>query len=180
MIVEFFFFLFMILAATSAVMVVAARSPVASLMFLVLTLFALAGTFVLLDAHFLAAVQVIIYAGAIMVLFLFVIMLLNLGQDGGTDRRGMIARATALVLGSAVFAAVATGLRAGPRTTLDGGAQARAVAAQAAQAAQASRGAVATIADPLFRDFMVPFEVTSLLLLVAVVGAIVLARRHAP
>jgi NADH-quinone oxidoreductase subunit J len=149
MIAEFFFFLFMILAATSAVMVVAARSPVASLMFLVLTLFSLAGTFVLLDAHFLAAVQVIVYAGAIMVLFLFVIMLLNLGHDGGPDRRGMIARATALVLGSAVFAAVATVvLQAGPRATLGGG-----TGTAAAQASQASRGAVQAIADPLFRNF---------------------------
>ena len=172
MIAEFFFLLFVVMASAGAVMMVASRNPVASLMFLVLTLFALAGLFVLLDAHFLAAVQVIVYAGAIMVLFLFVIMLLNLGHDSGADLRGLAGRATGLVLGAGVFAAAGTALRAGEWI----GAGTPGVEA----AAPDTRGAVQVIADPLFRDYMVPFEVTSLLLLVAVVGAIVLARRRAP
>lgn len=174
MIAEFFFLLFVVMAAAGGVMMVASRNAVASLMFLVLTLFALAGLFVLLDAHFLAAVQVIVYAGAIMVLFLFVIMLLNLGHDADTDIRGLAGRATALVLGAGLFAVAGTALRAGEWI----GAGTPAV--EAATSAAASRGAVQVIADPLFRDYMVPFEVTSLLLLVAVVGAIVLARRKAP
>lgn len=173
MIAEFFFLLFVVMAAAGGVMMVASRNPVASLMFLVVTLFALAGLFVLLDAHFLAAVQVIVYAGAIMVLFLFVIMLLNLGHDT-TDMRGLAGRGIALVLGAGLFAAVGTALRVGEWI----GAGTPAV--EAATAGADSRGAVQVIADPLFRDYMVPFEVTSLLLLVAVVGAIVLARRRAP
>jgi NADH-quinone oxidoreductase subunit J len=171
MIAEFSFLLFVVLAAAGAIMMVASRNPVASLMYLVLNLFALAGLFVLLDAHFLAAVQVIVYAGAIMVLFLFVIMLLNLGHQAGPELRGLFARGVGLVLGSAMFAAVGTALRTVEAGPLGGG-------PSATDAVLASRGAVAVIADPLFRDFMVPFEVTSLLLLVAVVGAIVLARRR--
>lgn len=174
MIAEFFFLLFMVMAAAGSVMMVVSRNPVASLMFLVVTLFAVAGLFVLLDAHFLAAVQVIIYAGAIMVLFLFVIMLLNLGHDTETDIRGLAGRVTALVLGAGLFAAAGTALRAGEWI----GAGTPAV--EAATTGAESRGAIQVIADPLFRDYMVPFEVTSLLLLVAVVGAIVLARRKAP
>jgi len=173
MIGDFSFLVFMAMAASGAVMMVSSRSPVASLMYLVMSLFAIAGLFVMLDAHFLAAVQVIVYAGAIMVLFLFVIMLLNLGHDAGPDLRGLVARATALLLGSGVFAAVVTALRAGTRP--EGGAG----RVEASQALLAERGAIQVVAEPLFRDYVVPFEVTSLLLLVAVVGAIVLARRRA-
>ena len=172
MIAEFFFLLFLAMAASGAVMMVVSRNPVASLMFLVLSLFAVAGVFVLLNAHFLAAVQVIVYAGAIMVLFLFVIMLLNLGHDAGPDLRGLLGRGSALVLGAVFFAATVTAVR-GPFVP------SRPAERAAGEALLESRGAIAMIADPLFRDYLVPFEVTSLLLLVAVVGAIVLARRQA-
>ena len=172
MIAEFFFLLFLVMAASGAVMMVVSRNPVASLMFLVLSLFAVAGVFVLLNAHFLAAVQIIVYAGAIMVLFLFVIMLLNLGHDVGPDLRGLLGRGSALVLGAAFFAATVTAV---------GGqfVPSRPAERAAGEALLESRGAIAMIADPLFRDYLVPFEVTSLLLLVAVVGAIILARRQA-
>jgi NADH-quinone oxidoreductase subunit J len=175
MITEFFFLLFLVMAAAGSVMVVANRNPVASLMFLVLTLFSVAGLFVLLDAHFLAAVQVIVYAGAIMVLFLFVIMLLNLGHERESDLRGIVGRVTATVLGAGLFAALLTGLRRGSVTEMAGG-----MGPETVEAVLESRGAMGAVADPLFRDYVVPFEVTSLLLLVAVVGAIVLARRKAP
>lgn len=172
---EFFFLLFLVMAAVGAVLVVASRNPVASLMFLVLTLFSLAGLFVLLDAHFLAAVQIIVYAGAIMVLFLFVIMLLNLGNERESDLRGLAGRGTALVAGAAMFAGIATIVGRGRVTEMAGG-----MGAETVHAMLESRGAMGVIADPLFRSYLVPFEVTSLLLLVAVVGSIVLARRKAP
>jgi NADH-quinone oxidoreductase subunit J len=172
---EFFFLVFLVMAAMGAVLVVASRNPVASLMFLVLTLFSVAGLFVLLDAHFLAAVQVIVYAGAIMVLFLFVIMLLNLGNEEESDLRGLAGRATALVVGAALFAGLALIIGRGSLTDMAGG-----MGSETVQAMLESRGAMGVIADPLFRDYLVPFEVTSLLLLVAVVGSIVLARRKAP
>ena len=84
----FLFYLFAGLAIGGAIGVVMAKSPIGSLLFMVVTLGAMAGTFVLLEAHFLAAIQIIVYAGAIMVLFLFVIMLLNLGHDYKKDLKG--------------------------------------------------------------------------------------------
>ncbi|MEJ2482303.1 MAG: NADH-quinone oxidoreductase subunit J [Gemmatimonadota bacterium] len=172
---SFFFLFFAVMAAAGAIMMIASRNPVSSLMYLVLAFFALSGIFVLLDAHFLAAVQVIVYAGAIMVLFLFVIMLLNLGHREDIDMRGHVARLVALVAGSALFAAVAALVFRGDRTTLAGEESRLAV-----EAMVRSRGAVGALAEPLFTSYLVPFELTSLLLLVAIVGAIVLARRRAP
>jgi len=175
MIESVFFLLFAVLAAGGAVMMIASRNPVASLMYLVLAFFALSGIFVLLDAHFLAAVQVIVYAGAIMVLFLFVIMLLNLGHREEIDMRSHLARLVALVVGSSLFAIVAALVLQGEKSSLagdDGG--------LVMDAILRSRGAVGAVAEPLFTSYLVPFELTSLLLLVAIVGAIVLARRRAP
>ena len=170
-----FFLLFAILAAGGGIMMIASRNPVASLMYLVLTFFALSGIFVMLDAHFLAAVQVIVYAGAIMVLFLFVIMLLNLGHREEIDMRSHLARLVALVVGSGLFAVVAALVLRGEPSSLarnDGG--------ELMEAILRSRGAVGAVAEPLFMSYLVAFELTSLLLLVAIVGAIVLARRRAP
>jgi len=172
---SFFFLLFAAMAAGGAIMMIASRNPVSSLMYLVLAFFALSGIFVLLDAHFLAAVQVIVYAGAIMVLFLFVIMLLNLGHREELDMRGHLARMVALVLGSALFAAVAALVVRGDEASL-----ASEGSRMAVDAMVRSRGAVGALAEPLFTSYLVPFELTSLLLLVAIVGAIVLARRRAP
>ena len=96
-----FFWGFAGLAVASALLCVTRRSPVASALWLVLTMFALAGIYVLLDAQFIAAIQILVYAGAIMVLFLFVIMLLNLGRDAVPDMRGWLGRGIAVL-----FAAV--------------------------------------------------------------------------
>lgn len=170
-----FFLLFAVLAAGGAIMMIASRNPVASLLYLVLAFFALSGIFVMLDAHFLAAVQVIVYAGAIMVLFLFVIMLLNLGHREELDMRSHLTRVAALVAGSSLFALVAALVLRGEQSSLasdEGGVVMEAILR--------SRGAVGAVAEPLFRSYLVPFELTSLLLLVAIVGAIVLARRRAP
>jgi NADH-quinone oxidoreductase subunit J len=173
---EFLFFLLSAAALLSAVFVVVSRKPVASVMFLVVTLFSLAGLFVLLEAHFLAAVQVIVYAGAIMVLFLFVVMLLNLGHVDLPDFRSAMARLLAGAFGIALAAFTAW-------TLLEGSDPLTASSASAAdpiQAALKARGAIGALAVPLFRTYLVPFEVTSLLLLVAIIGSVVLARKEAP
>ncbi len=175
MIESVFFLFFAVLAAGGAIMMIASRNPVASLMYLVLAFFALSGIFVMLDAHFLAAVQVIVYAGAIMVLFLFVIMLLNLGHREEFDMRSHLTRLVALIVGSSLFAMIAALVLRGQPSSLaseDGGVVMDAILR--------SRGAVGAVAEPLFTSYLVPFELTSLLLLVAIVGAIVLARRRAP
>lgn len=175
MIETFFFLLFAVMAAVGGVMMIGSRNPVASLMYLVLAFFALSGIFVLLDAHFLAAVQVIVYTGAILVLFLFVIMLLNLGYREEVDLRGLSARLVALVAGAGLFAFVGALVMRGSAATIAGESGREMV-----QVLLATRGAVGAVAEPLFTNYLVPFEVTSLLLLVAIVGAIVLARGRAP
>src|SRR3989475_8589228 len=91
------------LALASALLCITRRSAVASALWLVVTLFALAALFVLLDAQFIAVLQVLVYAGAIMVLFLFVIMLLNLGRPGPTDIKGPVGVLAATVLAGALL-----------------------------------------------------------------------------
>jgi NADH-quinone oxidoreductase subunit J len=175
MIADFFFVLFAVMALVGALAMVASRNPVASLLYLVMAFFAISGIFVLLDAHFIAAVNVIVYAGAILVLFLFVIMLLNLGHNGQADLRGPFNRILATVVGGSLFALIVTALTGGEEASVGAG-----VGPQAMDALLRSKGAVGAVADPLFRNYLVPFEITSLLLLVAIVGAVLLARRRAP
>ena len=163
-------FILAALAVGGGIGMIAGRNPVASLLFLVLTLFSLAGIYVLLNAQFIAAVQVIVYAGAIMVLFLFVIMLLNLGHDYQADmRRGAWIVAGFVGAGLIGFVLSRSVTVPGVLGDMSGGAL--------VDASVRDHGAVAAVAVPLFRDFVVPFEVTSILLLVAAIGAVLLAKR---
>jgi NADH-quinone oxidoreductase subunit J len=165
------FWVFAGTAIASAFLCITRKSPVASALWLVNTLFSLAAIYVLLDAHFIAAVQVLVYAGAIMVLFLFVIMLLNLGRVGPSDLKGPWGRVVAGVAGLVLLSeliALRLALPVGD-LVLPPGTVAGTVAA---------RGAVQAVAQPLFRGYLVPFEVTSVLLLAAIVGAVVLAKRR--
>ncbi|MGH7477203.1 MAG: NADH-quinone oxidoreductase subunit J [Longimicrobiales bacterium] len=188
--VELLFYVFAALALGGAIGMVTRSNPVASLLFLVLTFFALAAIYILLGAHFIGAVQVILYAGAIMVLFLFVIMLLNLGHDYRADIRGglwiVLAFATAGIVGYAL-ARLAGGTAeltdradqlfydvAGSATTNHQPPTTNGVGQGGAE----GYDAVAAIGIPLFEDHLVAFEVTSILLLVAVIGAILLAKRR--
>jgi NADH-quinone oxidoreductase subunit J len=164
------FYLFAGLAIGGAIGVVMARSPVGSLLFMVATLAAVAGTYVLLEAHFLAAIQIIVYAGAIMVLFLFVIMLLNLGHDYEKDLKGgAFAVVTFGVIGAIAGLIVS---RVAPVAASEGAGGA------AIDAAIAEHGAVGAIAETLYTTYVVPFEITGILLLVAIVGALALAKKE--
>jgi NADH-quinone oxidoreductase subunit J len=98
--VSVFFWGFAGIAVLAALLCVTRKSPVASALWLVVTMGTLAAIYVLLDAQFIAAIQILVYAGAIMVLFLFVIMLLNLGQGGANDMRGWVGRGVALLFGA--------------------------------------------------------------------------------
>ena len=171
---ETFFYVFSALAIGSALGVVTQKNPVGSLLFMVASLASVAGLYVLFEAHFLAAIQVMVYAGAIMVLFLFVIMLLNLGHDYQKDVRNWIGQLLAFaVVGGVVAMVVGTG-RGQTGGALDGSG----AAAANIDAMIEDKGAVGVIADPLFTDHVVAFELTGILLLVAVVGAIALAKRR--
>jgi NADH-quinone oxidoreductase subunit J len=166
----FHFYLFGILAVASALLFVTRKSPVAAALWLVSTMFSLAAMYVMLDAHFIGVIQVLVYAGAIMVVFLFVIMLLNLGRPAEiADVRGRGWRVAAGAVGLAILAQIAALAR--PRVAdqfrLPEGYTARDVA---------ERGAIAPVAEPLFNDYLLAFEVTSVLLLAAIVGAVILAK----
>ncbi len=171
-------------AVVSALLCITQKNPVASALWLVSTMFALAGIFVLLNAQFIAAIQVLVYAGAVMVLFLFVIMLLHVGREA-SDLRGAGGRTAALVIGLVLLgelfllSKVSPGSLAGLSGRAGGaGSPLEAFpAGLAGQAAPASVGVVGAIARPLFQTYLIPFEITSVLLLAAAVGAVVLAKR---
>jgi len=168
----FHFYLFGLIAIASSIAFVTRRGPVSAALWLVATMFSLAALYVLLDAHFIGAIQVLVYAGAIMVVFLFVIMLLNLGHASDiADARSMGWKLAAGLVGLALLAQVfaLTRVRVPEALALSPGAIAQDVAA---------RGAIAPIAGPLFREYLLAFEVTSVLLLAAVVGAVVLGKRR--
>jgi len=167
----FFFYVFGLIAVVSAILFVTRKSPVAAALWLVNTMFNLAALYVMLDAQFIGAIQVLVYAGAIMVVFLFVIMLLNLGHaDATTDIKGLGTKLLAVAVGIALLAEVMTVMRGhtiGQITLPQGYA--------ATQIMQS--GAVAPISSVLFTQYLVAFEITSVLLLAAVVGAVILAKR---
>ncbi|MQA89531.1 MAG: NADH-quinone oxidoreductase subunit J [Gemmatimonas sp.] len=171
MLSQILFYFFAGVAIVSALMTVTRRNPVASALWLVGTFFALAAIYTLLGAFFIGIIQILVYAGAIMVLFLFVIMLLNLGNDFEPDFRGTVWKVMAA--GSAlVLLALLVRVVGGTESLLVATGGVDLVAAQVAE-----YGVVGAIGVPMFLDYVVPLQVTGLLLLVAVVGAVVLAKR---
>ena len=167
----FHFYLFGLLALVSALLFVTRKSPVAAALWLVNVMFSLAAMYVLLDAQFIGAIQVLVYAGAIMVVFLFVIMLLNLGRGEIGDMRGLGWKLGAGAVGLAILAEVFALTRA--RTPLSLTLPQGFAAKQIEQS-----GALAPIAGPLFNEYLLAFEVTSVLLLAAVVGAVILGKQR--
>jgi NADH-quinone oxidoreductase subunit J len=161
------FWCFGVAAVICALCCVLQRSPVAAALWLVGTMFNLAGLYIVLHAQFVAAVQVLVYAGAVMVLFLFVIMLLNLGQTSTDFRgRGAVLGAVALILVLGAELLVFRNTRADGVDPL-----------LFAPAPPEGVNVVAQVAEPLFKQWLIPFEITSVLLLAAIVGAVVLAKR---
>jgi len=162
---EILFYVFGGLAVMAALSVVLQRTPVYSALSLIVVLASLAVIYLLLGAPFVAMVQVIVYAGAIMVLFVLVIMLLNAGHEGPSQHRAKFARWAGPPLLVAFLAEVAVLIwkQYGLTSTAN------------APAVDASPAAVGRL---LFTSYVLPFEVTSILILVAVLGAVVLAKRQ--
>lgn len=163
---DILFFIFAFLTLVCGLLVIAnpfSLNPVTSAMFLVLTIASLAGLFVLLHAFFLAAVQVLVYAGAVMVLFLFVIMLLDLRTE---ERRKlkMFSVTTGLVAVGSILAIFLSALLHSP------------VAPGAAPVAAPDGGTI-PLGRALFTHFLLPFEIVSLLLLVAMIGVVLLSKK---
>jgi NADH-quinone oxidoreductase subunit J len=162
------FFAMAATAIVAALGVVLARNPVHSALLLVTVLISIAVLFILQDAQLLAAVQIIVYAGAIVVLFLFVIMLLGVDREESLRDPIRIQRPAAIALGVIALAEV---------LFLAGHHWATGDHAVRGKLAGSGAGNVETVARSLFTDFLWPFEVTAVLLLVAVIGGVVLARR---
>ena len=148
-----------------ALAVILNKNPINSAMCLIGMMLGLAGIFAFTQAHFIAILQIIIYAGAIMVLFMFVIMLLNLKEDAGSwiarDKNKLLTGLTMVLLVGGLYKIIdvinQTDFKAAP-------------------VVQDSFGTVARVGESLFTDFVLPFEVASILLLAAMVGAVVLAK----
>lgn len=163
MITTYLFYLLSFLAIMFGLMVVLSKNPIHSVLYLVLTFFAIAGHYVLLNAQFLAAVHVIVYAGAIMVLFLFVIMLLNLNKETEPHKSIWLKVSAAIAAGSLLIVLVGS---------LKG-----AVTIQSANPYNENIGLIENLGQTLFHEFLLPFEVASVLLLGAMVGAVMLGKK---
>jgi NADH-quinone oxidoreductase subunit J len=162
-----FFAIVFLLSASSAVGVVLSRRPLYAALSLVVNMLSLAIMFVLLSAQFLAVAQVIVYAGAVMVLFVFVIALLNPLRDDGALRDPRQVAAAVLIGGGLVLAAAVGFLGLG---------QGAAFPAGDTLASGAQLGSIQAVGTALYRDFTFPFEATGLILVVAAVGAVYLSR----
>ena len=163
---QILFILFGAVSLIGAIAVISFRHPIYSALSLIVTFFAQAGLFVLLGAHFVAAVQVIVYAGAIMVLFLFVIMLLNLGTLSAKGAIGTKLKGFAIILGILL---AAEGIYIAVNALND--------TAVASAEPAATTTTTYDIGELLFSKYLLPFEVTSLILLAALIGVIVLVKR---
>ncbi len=160
------FYILSVGAIASAILVVTRRSPVISALYLIVNFFCLAGLYLTLHAQFIAVIQIIVYAGAIMVLFVFVIMLLNLGDErkliDGLSYKKIVAVGLSAGLLTELIYILGTSWNILPPPNYDRATEI---------------GTVEYIGHQLFTAYLFPFEVTSILLLVAIVGAIVLAKR---
>lgn len=157
------FFILALISIVSAIGVVFSKNPVYSVLALIVCFFSITGHYVLLNAHFLAVVNLIVYAGAIMVLFLFVIMLLNLNKES-EPHKPFLAKLTAVISGSVLMVILAAALR-----TYEAG-----VPAELPE----TYGGAKDIGKIIFSEFLLPFEVSSILFITAMVGAVILGKKH--
>ena len=166
------FLAFAALAVVAAFNIILQRNPIYCAIGLIVVLCALAGLFLTLHAQFIAAIQIIVYAGAIMVLFVFVIMLLNVREAESKTDRQKILKVIAVPLFLALLAEVFVVIR-----LVNNAPPAIASAADNANPAS-SLGSVESIAGAMFTTYVLPFEATSVLILMAIVGAMLLARKN--
>jgi len=159
-------YIFLTLAVVSvitALLMVFSKNPVHSVLYLILTFFSIAGQYVLLNAQFLAVVHIIVYAGAIMVLFLFVLMLLNLNKDTEPQKSNRWKLSAAIAAGSLLVTMV--------------GAMRGSIQVNGPAEANGQVGLVENLGKVLFTDFVVPFEIAGILFLAAMVGAVLVGKR---
>jgi NADH-quinone oxidoreductase subunit J len=162
---EIIFYALSAFAIISAIMVLISKNPIHSVLWLILVFFAISGHYILLNAQFLAIVNIIVYAGAIMVLFLFVIMLMNVKKDKEPQKQLLVKLIGVIAGGS--FLTLLTAL-VKQNTSFQG---------KAVLLKEGSIGLIHPLGQALFTDFVVPFEISSVLFLSAMVGAVIIGKK---
>ena len=160
---EILFWFLTVMALGCALGVILSRNPISSVLFLIATFFAISGHYILMNAQFLAIVNIIVYAGAIMVLFLFVIMLMNLNADTEPQKNRLIQLA-GVISGGILFLVILGALRNVPVSSLEH--------------TDTGIGLIKNLGRVLFTQFVLPFEISSVLFLSAMIGAIVIGRKE--
>ncbi|MBK7882560.1 MAG: NADH-quinone oxidoreductase subunit J [Chitinophagaceae bacterium] len=153
------------LALVSAIMVIASKNPVHSVLYLIITFFAISGHYILLNAQFLAIVNIIVYAGAIMVLFLFVVMLMNLNADTEPPKNRLMIFA-GLISGGSLFLVIIAAIKKSDSIT------------NLVQLNTGDAGLIKNLGKALFSDYVLPFEISSVLFLSAMIGAVVIGKKN--
>lgn len=161
---DILFYFLSTLAIGSAIMVLLSKNPVYSVLWLIITFFAISGHYILMNAQFLGIVNLIVYAGAIMVLFLFVIMLMNLNADSEPKKNKWL-KFAGVVTGGCFLLVLVAALK---NVEVKG---------QLAQLNTGNIGLIENLGKVLFTEYVVPFEISSILFLSAMVGAVVLGKR---
>jgi len=159
-----FFYIFASITVLMVVMMIFQKNPISSAVCLVVSFFSLAALYATLSAHFVAILQILIYAGAIMVLFIFVIMLLNLKKDELTREKFNLNRFGVVILGLGLFAFFAIEFLKIPTVAFP--------------KINADFGTAQSVGKLMFSEYVVPFEMIGILLLVGIVGAVLLGRRE--
>jgi len=159
---ELIFFILSALTILSALFVLFAKNPMYSVLSLIVCFFTVAGHYIMLNAQFLAIVHIIVYAGAIMVMFLFVVMLLNLNAETEPHKSGKL-KFAAVISGGILFLTIIASMKAG-------------LPSEYQLPAQSDIGFVENVGQRLFTDFLLPFEVSSILFLSAMIGAVLLSK----
>jgi NADH-quinone oxidoreductase subunit J len=165
-VIEIMFWFLSVMALGAAVMVVASKSPVYSILFLILTFFAISGHYILLNAQFLAIVNIIVYAGAIMVLFLFVVMLMNLNAESEPHQKNKWVLYIGGISGGSLLLVIVAALKKTVATT------------QLVQMNNGEVGLIKNLGIKLFTDYVFPFEISSVLFLSAMIGAVVISKKE--
>jgi NADH-quinone oxidoreductase subunit J len=165
MIIEYIFYLLAVLTIISATLVVVSKHPIKSVLFLVLTFFLISAHYILMNAQFLALVNVVVYAGAIMVLFLFVIMFLNLNKETEIVK-SYIPWFAATISGGALFLIIISAME-----------KSLVAIEQAPNSANYNIGLVENLGQVLYRDYLIPMELSSILFFIAMIGVILLGRQ---
>lgn len=163
---ENLFYFLASLTLLCALMVVISKNPVHSIIFLIITFFTISGHYILLNAQFLAAVNIIVYAGAIMVLFLFVIMFLSISKNERDHKTSTLTKIAGTIAGGLLFIVMIAALKDAE------------VGSYNAETFDSQIGMVENLGKILFTKYLLPFEIVSVLFLVAMVGAVMLGKKE--